>query len=419
MKLVTKYNRYTFSLMAIIFIVSSVVSCILLRQVFQNELDNNLYEVQRRIQNQVDEYHNIPLIGSLNDQKINFEKTQKPIVQPFIDEVDAYYKYKKRTHDSRQLTYTMPINGQLYKVTITQPLEGMTHLTGIILIICIATVFFLFLGALSINKLIIIKLWKPFYQTIDEVAKFDVNYNNKLIFPESKIEEFNFMISILKSATNKATENYGILKEFTENASHEIQTPLAIIRSKLDLLVQHEGLSETESTSLRSAYGAIKKLSRLSKDLLLLTKIDNRQYDFKTNIDLKNKIEEKVNQFQELWQIDQIEINTSLAESHINASPELIEILISNLLSNATKHNVPKGFIDVQLSLNNLKITNSGISKPLDRERLFKRFYKGSNQEGNNGLGLSIVWQICEASKIKAGYEYDYDYNKHAFTLNW
>jgi signal transduction histidine kinase len=417
MKLVTKYNRYTFSLMAIIFIVASTLSYILLRQAFQNELDNNLYEIQWRIQSQVDEHHSIPLIGSLNDQKIKFEKTQKPITQPFIVEVDAYYSYKKRSHDSRQLNYTMPVNGQLYKVTITQPLEGMAHLTFIILIICIATVFCLFLGAFFINKLIIIKLWKPFYQTIDEVAKFDINDNNKLIFPESKIEEFNFMIGILKSATNRATENYGILKEFTENASHEIQTPLAIIRSKLDLLVQHEGLSEIESASLRSAYGSIKKLSRLSKDLLLLTKIDNRQYERKIYIDLKNKIEEKVNQFQELWQIDQIEINTSLTECHINASPELIEILISNLLSNATKHNVPKGFIDVQLSLNKLKITNSGIPKPLDRERLFKRFYKGSNPDGNNGLGLSIVWQICETSKIKADYEYDY--HKHAFTLIW
>ena len=212
-------------------------------------------------------------------------------------------------------------------------------------------------------------------------------------------------------------ENYNTFKEFAENASHEIQTPLAVIRSKLDLLVQHEGLSDEESTSLRSAYGAIKKLSRLSKDLLLLTKIDNKQFENKTNIDLKNKIEEKVNQFQELWKLDHIEIKTSLSESHINASPDLIEILISNMLSNATKHNVPEGYIDVQLSLNKLKITNTGIQRPLDKDRLFKRFYKGANRDGNNGLGLSIVWQICEASGIKANYEYDY--NKHAFTFNW
>jgi len=417
MKLVTKYNQYTFSLMTIIFIVSSAVSYFLVRQVFKNELDNNLHAVQKRIQTYVDDRQSIPLASLVNDQKIEFEKTSQPISKPFINEANSFYSYKKMPHESRQLTYTMLVNGQLYKVNITEPLEGVSHLTGIGIRICIATVFFLFLGGLIVNKLVIRKLWRPFYETCNEVAKFDINQTNKLTFPKTKIEEFNFMIEILKSSTNRAIENYNIFKEFAENASHEIQTPLSIIRSKLDLLVQHEGLSTYESASLTSAYGAIKKLSRLSKDLLLLTKIDNKQYELKTTIDLKNKIEEKVSQFQELWQLDQIQIKTSFADSHIMASPHLMEILISNLLSNATKHNVPEGFIDVQLSFNKLKITNSGILKPLDKERLFKRFYKGANQDGNNGLGLSIVWQICEASGIKAGYVYIH--GKHEFTFDW
>ncbi|HEY5325586.1 MAG TPA: HAMP domain-containing sensor histidine kinase [Mucilaginibacter sp.] len=403
--------------MTLIFIISSAASYLLVIYVFKNELDNNLHAVQKRIQNYVDEYHSIPLISLVNDQKIEFKKTNTKLFKPAIKEVETFYKYKKKKHPSRQLQYTMPINNQLYKVTITQPLEGTSHLTGIILEICIATVLSLFIATLLINRTVMLKMWRPFYQTINEVAKFDFNYPHKLSFPESEIEEFNFMIDTLQIATNRATENYGIFKEFTENASHEIQTPLAIIRSKLDLLVQHEGLSATEIASLRSAYGAIKKLSRLSNDLLLLTKIENDEYNTKINIDLKDKIEEKVNQFHELWEMDHIEIKTSLGDSHITASPDLMEILISNVLSNATKHNIPRGFIDVQLSINKLKIINTGILKPLDKERLFKRFYKGTNRDGNNGLGLSIIWQICQASGIKVGYEYDY--NKHAFTFNW
>ncbi|MFI5138838.1 MAG: sensor histidine kinase [Sphingobacteriales bacterium] len=417
MKLVAKYNQYTFSLMTLIFIISSVVSYFLVIHVFKSELDNNLYAVQKRIQSYVDEYSRIPQVSLVNDQKIEFQKTKSKLAQPVINELDALFKYKKKLHPSRQLQYTMLINKQLYKVTITEPIEGISHLTSLILEITISTILGLFVTTLLINKLVMLKLWRPFYQTIHEVARFDINQSRKLSFPVSKIEEFNFMIGVLQTATNKAIENYAGLKEFTENASHEIQTPLAIIRSKLDLLVQHEGLSEIEITSLRSAYGAIKKLSGLSKDLLLLTKIENNQYDTKTTINLKNKIEEKVNQFQELWEMDHINIKTSLSESHINASPELMEILISNVLSNATKHNIPLGFIDVQLAENNLKITNSGILKPLNKERLFKRFYKGANNNHNNGLGLSIIWQICEASGIRASYEYTY--NKHAFIFNW
>jgi signal transduction histidine kinase len=417
LKLVNKYNQYTFSLMTLIFIISGLVSFFLVKQVFKSELDNDLNRKIARIQTYADMYHTIPTANFINDQKIESEKTNYILKSAVISTVEAHYKDKKKSHISRQIVFTAFINKEPYKVTVTEPIEGTSHLKSLIFLISISTIFCLFITTLLINKIILRKLWRPFYQTIHEVNKFNINHANKLSFPQSQIDEFNFMISTLKSTIDSATENFRSLKEFTENASHEIQTPLAIIRSKLDLLVQHEGLSEEESVSLRSAYGAIKKLSRLNKNLLLLTKIDNNQYNRKVSIDIKNKIEEKVNQFHELWQSDQIVITTNLTDSNIIANPELMEILVSNVLSNATKHNVPQGLIDVQLFENQLRISNSGTPKSLDRERLFKRFYKETNHGDNNGLGLSIVWQICEASGIKASYEFNY--NKHAFVFTW
>jgi len=394
------------------------VSFFLVKEVFKSEVDSDLSRKMTRIQIYANEYHSIPKENFINDQSIESEKTDYVLKQPAINTVYAYYKYKsKAPHISRQLVFTAFVDKQPYRVTVTEPIEGTSHLKGLIFFTSIITILCLFVATLLINKIVLAKLWRPFYQSIHEVNKFNINHANKLNFPQSEIDEFNFMISTLRSTIDSATENFRSLKEFTENASHEIQTPLAIIRSKLDLLVQHEGLSEEESASLRSAYGAITKLSRLNRNLLLLTKIDNNQYNKKVAIDLKNKIEDKVNQFHELWLSDQIEVTTNLADANIIANPELIEILVSNVLSNASKHNIPRGIIDVQLFKNNLKVSNSGMSKPLDGERLFKRFYKETNHEDNNGLGLSIVWQICEASGIKARYEYEY--NKHAFIFTW
>jgi signal transduction histidine kinase len=261
------------------------------------------------------------------------------------------------------------------------------------------------------------KLWRPFYGVLNEVKGFRINQPYRPKFPETQINEFNFMISCLNIATTNATENYRILKEFTENASHEIQTPLAIIRSKLDLLVQHEGLSESETASLRSAYGAIKKLSLINKDLLLITKIENHQFENKTEIDLLPIIESKIIEFQELWSMSGLELVTELNPAKIIISKELIDILVNNILSNAVKHNIPNGKIVIKLNPGLLVVSNSGSNYSLNENLIFKRFYKVDNHTDNNGLGLSIVKQICNTSDI--GIIYNYTDSLHAFTFNW
>jgi signal transduction histidine kinase len=271
--------------------------------------------------------------------------------------------------------------------------------------------------ALLIIRFLMGRLCRPFYGAIDAMRRFKLGRNQDLRFPRTTIDEFAFMNEQLRQATEKAEQDYLLLKEFTENASHELQTPLSIIRSKLDLLIQQEELSQRQSEILQSAYAAIKKLSRLNQSLLLLTKIGNQQFNHIETISLKEKIEEKLLQFQELWQANQVQVSSRLEKTCIRASPELIDILLNNLLSNASNHNIQQGAIDIVLESNRLTVSNTGLPIPLDQKRVFMRFYKGEQHTGHNGLGLSIIKQICEVSAITPSYRFAG--GKHEFALAW
>jgi signal transduction histidine kinase len=238
-----------------------------------------------------------------------------------------------------------------------------------------------------------------------------------LHFPSTNTEEFAFMNESLGMAAKKAEEDYLLLKEFTENASHELQTPLSIIRSKLEMLIQEEDLSHRQSEIVRSAFAAIKKLSRLNQSLLLLTKIGNQQFNDLEDVRLDEKIENKLGQFRELWQTSGIEVSSRLSPAIIRASPELIDILLNNMFSNASNHNIPHGDIDIALESRQLTISNTGLSVPLDARRVFTRFYKGEQHTGHNGLGLSIIKQICEVTTLRPSYQFSG--NRHTFIFSW
>ena len=192
-----------------------------------------------------------------------------------------------------------------------------------------------------------------------------------------------------------------MLKEFTENASHEMQTPLAIIRSKLDLLIQDENLSEDQSKTMQSAYTAIEKLSRLNQSLLLLAKIENNQFAETTKINLKQKLEEKLDAFHELWQNQNISVSSSLKDASVDLNSELTEILLNNLLSNATRHNFSNGSIRIVLNEKQLEISNSSHEQELNSQQMFSRFFSQDKKNRYNGLGLSIIKQISDVSGFR------------------
>jgi signal transduction histidine kinase len=417
MKLFTKYTRINLLIMVVVFLLSAESTYLLTNYALIREMDADLSGVRERIQDYLHQYHSLPGGHPLDEVQISYEPTEREMASSEFALITRYSQREKKMHNFRQLVFTLPAAGQIYKVTIAKPLEGLHHLFRAILIVSLATILTTILAFLLTNRILLRRLWQPFYEALHAMQNLKLGNTRDLHFPATSTEEFAFMNESLGMAARKAEEDYLLLKEFTENASHELQTPLSIIRSKLEMLIQDEDLSHRQSEIVSSAFAAIKKLSRLNQSLLLLTKIGNQQFNQLEEIALHEKIEDKLGQFRELWQTSGIEVSSRLSPASIRASPDLIDILLNNLFSNASNHNIPNGDIAIGLEPHKLTVSNTGLAIPLDPRRMFSRFYKGEQHTGHNGLGLSIIKQICEVTTLKPAYQFSG--NRHTFTFTW
>ena len=417
MKLLTKYSLVNVILMVAIFIASSFLLYKFTQVILIREMNADLSGVQNKIGEYVNQYNDFPKGFPLDEEELSFVSTGNKKPNRSIELTQMFSRRENKMHNFMKLDFPLWFHNQWYKVTIAKPLEGMHHLSRALIMISLSTILIIILISILLNSILLRRLWSPFYESMDIVRNFKLGETESLTFPKTSTDEFAFMNDNLMLATGKARQDYLLLKEFTENASHEIQTPLSIIRSKLDMLIQEKELSQKQSELAKEAYSSIKKLSRLNQSLLLLAKIENQQFESKQKMDFKDKVEEKIDQFRELWQSNHIIITCSLKECYHSINPELLDILLNNLFSNASNHNIHDGFIRINLDQNELIVSNSGPPAPLDERKLFTRFYKTPVNSNHNGLGLSIIKQIAKASGINVTYKYSD--NKHSFIVTW
>ena len=392
-------------------------SYILTRHILLSELDEALDNARIKIVAYVHQHKVLPPAHGFDDLRIHIDSTSHPLTSPAYESTERYITDEGRPHFARSLKFFVSVDGKNYQVMLSKPLEGVKHIVVMIVATTSVMIFLLVLLLLLTNRLFMANLWKPFYQSLESVKDFKVHAAQQVVFPETRVQEFNIMNQHFQQAANNAQREYKSLKEFSESAAHELQTPLAIIRSKLDILIQQDNFTEEQINLLKETYGSISKLSKLNHSLLLLTKIENNQYNTESGIDFKEKLEYKISQFQEIWENSQLECASQLEEAYITANPDLIEIFLNNVLSNATRHNYPGGHISIELNSKELKVTNSGMRQPLEKDKLFKRFYKATTHAEDNGLGLSIVKQICERAGMFAAYHYRY--GTHQFVFTW
>lgn len=301
-------------------------------------------------------------------------------------------EYDQEMEPYRVLRSIQKINGNFYKITVRQSTIEQKDLL-ITLGVAISGLFVLLILILFfINNKLSHKLWKPFYHNLSELEKFDLQNNSKLNLIESNITEFEQLNRSLKSFSTKLVNDYQNLKEFTENASHEIQTPLSIIQLNAEELLQES--DEEKSQKAYAIYKSAKRLSSLNHKLLLLSKLDNQQKGIVKEVNFNHIIEEQINLLLGLIELKNIEVILNLKEKFIHPiDVEIVEILISNLLSNAINHNKNNGFIQIESTNKEIKFSNSTKENvSINTDKIFNRFNKFNSD--SVGLGLSIVLKI-------------------------
>jgi signal transduction histidine kinase len=285
-----------------------------------------------------------------------------------------------------------------YIITIYQEINEKNELLKDISLYLFFLFFSLLLISILINYLISRNLWKPFYESVTIAEGFDIQSDKPLDLPETDIEEFNQLNEVFDNMTRKMRDDYLNLKEFSENASHEIQTPLAVIRSKTDLLMQQKNLNKESINLLKSINEATTRLYKLNQGLLLISKIENQVFHEKRKISLKQIVEKGLDNYREIMQLKNIKVEVDApGEAYVEMNEVLAEVMISNLLSNAVRFNIDGGFIKCKIDNRFLTLSNSGSSMRTNPDDLFRRFHKNSENPQSVGLGLSIVKKITDS----------------------
>lgn len=273
------------------------------------------------------------------------------------------------------------------------------------------------LGVSSIITLRIIskRLWAPFKDTLEKIQTYNIDDRQIPVFAKSSTAEFNALDSCVSQLMLRSSDRYRQQKEFTENASHELQTPIAIIQSKMDLLIQ-EGLDERQSKLVQEAYDESAQMARLNRNLLLLAKIENNQFEEKAEIDIRSIVSDNILQMRELFGVTD-EMGKIAGDCSVYANGYLTETLVRNLIVNAFRHTPAGGEINVNINGGGFSISNTAKDGPLDANRIFERFNHSSDPDRGNGIGLAIVKAICGYSGWSVVYAFEN--NMHVFKVNF
>lgn len=394
MKLLTKTNRLSFIWIIPVIIIGSIFCYYMIQYIVYEEADeylnyemNRIVAYHREFQDLPDNHSVVAVMDDLKFDKPHFKDTL--ILETEDNEMVPYRELyftieHKGIHKTILLRHLLVGNDDIFEGTLW-------IIVGLILLITIA---FLLMTSYTSHK-----VWKPFYDTLFKIIHYKTN-DPLPVFEKTTIDEFKSLNQTLENLLNKIQNDFKRTKEFNENASHELQTHLSVIRANAELLLHdidfknHQIVQKIHQTTL--------KLSKTQSSLLLLSKIGNQEFRNQDVVNFKDTIESSLHFFTELIEMREIQVSLSLMDCTTIMDSGLADIMINNLIKNAVKHNIDRGFISVDTKNNRLCFENSGIYYTDSPDHLLERFQIGT--EGNLGIGLSIVKQICDLYHFKISY---------------
>ena len=416
MKLAEKYNRVNLVTSLVVLVITGIIYYAVIHFILTDKLDRDLGVEEDEILQYVEAYHKLPLPSSYIDQQVSYKELRKvdTVIRKF--HYTSYVNAKEHeTEPGRSLITSVRLGDKKYGVTIVKSRVESEDLVTAILLITLAVTIILLTALILINRFMLNRLWKPFYTILGQMKTYELAKMDDIVHEPTNIDEFKELNHSANAMVTRVRQDYKELKSFTDNASHEMMTPLAVVNSKLDSLLQTESFTEQQGALLEDIYQAVGRLSKLNQSLILLAKIENNLIPDLQDIDIKELMSNKIRQFQELFENDKLSVATNLQQCELRMSKYLLDILLNNLLSNAIRHNRDGGSIELVLQPDFLRISNTGKDVELDGQ-LFERFSKSTASEGM-GLGLAITKQICTLYGFSISYKYLE--NKHQFLVQF
>ncbi|MDJ1484268.1 HAMP domain-containing sensor histidine kinase [Cytophagaceae bacterium YF14B1] len=418
MKLLTKASGIYLLFLLSLYLITALAFYWITRVVIYDEVESRLQVEKRDFEAYIQLHQAWSSSCYFVENKIEVVPVtyKEPITEMYKDTL-IYNRYEDQDDPFRQITFYTKIGNADYKVSIRKSLIQTYKLIEVITFVMVTFLSLLLILMYWFQRRLSGNLWKPFYNTLSKIKQFDLTSVTPIDLKKEEVDEFDELNQVLKRMAEKMQHDYRSLKEFTENASHEIQTPLALINVRVEQLLQSSSLSQQQTYWIDEIYQASRRMSRLHQGLLLLTKIENHQFRDAEQVNLTELAKNKVLDFEEFLIMRQLTVDVDLKEPFlVNISPALADSLVNNLLSNAIKYSKPEGILRIFTHARQLCIYNSGEPLKNDPEKLFDRFKKDSDGSESLGLGLAIVKQICENYQLQL--QYTYSYGMHCFCVS-
>src|SRR5690606_13617730 len=327
---------------------------------------------------------------------------------PYDDEMEPYRVLRTGFYAPDQKPYHLEI-----RTSTVEEDDLILNLTTALIVLYLVLV----LGVYLINESVLRRAWRPFRIILENLNLYRFGKKEELKPVSTNIVEFNQLDEEIHRMWRRNEEIFDDQKRFIENAAHELQTPLAITINKLEMLMEDESLSESQLIQLTESKSSLRRLVNLNKALLMLSRIENKQYKDIKQINLNQLVKEISADFQDFLSFKDIKLQI---EEHgifdISMNKELALVLISNLFRNAIRYNIAGGIISINIRPNQLSVGNTGNQTPLNQDKIFNRFHKGTQDSQSNGLGLAIVKSIVDTYP-ELSIDYRFEENMHVFSL--
>ncbi|MDB9895350.1 HAMP domain-containing histidine kinase [Flavobacteriales bacterium] len=402
MKLSTKSGLSFISASAIFFFLGSILMYFSVRVILAEDLKDRLLDMQSSFMMDLSYANDITI---MNGAKTFVFKA--PRLEPTLFS-DTVLIESGRYNLFRKITFSQVFNHKIYKIEILQSQSQTDLLVWRIVILNVGLAMLFFLIIFFVNHLTVKRTLKVFYNTIDKLENFDVGKSPSLSLEDADVEEIKKLNDVFNEMSKKIKSDFDEQKEYTENVSHELQTPLAIISSKAEELLQSERLNKLEMEHIGIIMKTINRLAKINQSLIFLTKIDNRFYTEEESFKLSDVIHEKINFFTAVIERQKINVSLDISDDvSLKMNKYLSDTLFLNLIKNSIIHNINGGFLEIKLLDNILTLKNSGQNITHNSVDIFKRFYRDQENKKSLGIGLSIVKRICDLYDFKIHYSFE------------
>ena len=330
-----------------------------------------------------------------------------------------FMEYDEEMEPYRVLeTYFIDKNGNHHKLEIRTATVEEDDFIESLLIALVILYILIIASILIINNISLKKIWKPFYSTLNYLSDYQFGQNKKLISNKTPITEFKLLDSEIAKMISRNENSVYQQKQFIENASHELQTPIAVALNQIDVLLESDELTQKNYLEINQIRNTLKRMSTLNQSLLMLSKIENQQFKDKEQVVFNSVVKTMISDFNSILEFKSIALELiENGEFKTLINKDLAYSLLSNLIKNSIKYNINNGKIIIEIDNLSLITKNTSNRKtPLNSEDIFRRFYKESEDHLSTGLGLSIVKTIIDNhSNMDISYAFEDPF--HVFSL--